>query len=131
MLKSEEKFNSRQIFQVYEHTCNWLCNFWSNPSLVFNIFLKCFSHLLLIDPKQIVRSFHVYFLAFYCRVVHQLDANNYTVYSSVIGSRVYLSFTHDVGWCNFKGWGVANWTQLMTIFLIELILNSLLYKSEC
>lgn len=105
MLTPEEKSNIQQtLFDLFPK------DFFSNPSLVLLTFLRGFPlHWLSIDPEQdtCIRSFYICF-RHSIAVVRQLDVNNFIVYSTVIRSRVYLSFIHVhgvVGWCYFTGLG--------------------------
>lgn len=146
MLTPEEKSNIQQtLFDLFPKDF-----FFKSQSCFVNILRGFPPHLLSIDPEQdtCIRSFYICF-RHSIAVVRQLDVNIFIVYSTVIRSRVYLSFIHVhgvVGWCYFTGLGdfrlghihkkisykdyfftVANCTctQLITIFLIGLIMNSL------
>lgn len=105
MLTPEEKSNIQQtLFDLFPK------DFFFNPNLVLLTFLRGFPlHWLSIDPEQdtCIRSFYICF-RHSIAVVRQLDVNNFIVYSTVIRSRVYLSFIHVhgvVNWCYFTGLG--------------------------
>lgn len=145
MLTPEEKSNIQQtLFDLFPKDF-----FFKSQSCFVNILRGFPPHLLSIDPEQdtCIRSFYICF-RHSIAVVRQLDVNNFIIPLSsavVFICRLYMYMVLLVD-VILRGWGTFGWviyikkisykdyffsvanctcTQLITIFLIGLIMNSL------